>query len=366
LHLAIAPGKQSDIALDAFEKANRLWLHSLRCAFTSSELCISPLPQDRRFIGDEWRAPPFSVLQQSFQLLQQWWHNACVGVPGVSARHEQRVDFYSRQLLDTISPSNFLVTNPQALRRTFEQGGANLINGLTNLVQDLFEIIDPTMAPENRLQVGRTVAVTPGDVVYRNEMIELIRYRPATTDVYAEPILIVPAWIMKYYILDLSPKNSLVRYLVGAGYEVSCISWRNPGKNERDWSLDDYRAKALMSALDFVSGDVRRKVHAAGYCLGGTLLAITAATMARDGDDRLRSISLLASLLDFHEPGEIGLFIDESQISMLEDMMWSLGYLDQRQMAGAFRMLRSRDLLWSRSVVGYLMGERVALNDLMA
>lgn len=366
IHLAIAPGKQAEILLKAIEKWNRLAQHVASCAAGASRPCISPLPHDRRFVSPEWQTPPFSLFQQSFLLAQQWWHNATVGVPGVSEKHGQLVEFWSRQMLDMLAPSNFILGNPQVLRRTIERGGANLVQGWVNLLADMTGATGLGEGDEPSFRPGRDVAVTPGDVVYRNDMIELIRYRPAAPAVRPEPILIVPAWIMKYYILDLSPANSLVRHLVEASYEVFCISWRNPGRAERDWSLDDYRRRGLMAALDVVSGAERRKVHAVGYCLGGTLLAIAAAAMARDDDDRLKSVSLLAALVDFHEPGEIGLFIDESQVSMIEDMMWSLGYLDQRQMAGAFQMLRSRDLLWSRIVRDYLMGERAPVTDLMA
>jgi polyhydroxyalkanoate synthase len=198
-------------------------------------------------------------------------------------------------------------------------------------------------------------------------MMELIRYRPTTRKVKAEPVLIVPAWIMKYYILDLSPANSLIRHLVDQGFEVFCISWRNPRAEHRNWGLDDYRREGVMTAMEVATTGARSgRVHGVGYCLGGTLLSIASAAMARDGDHRLKSLSLFAALVDFDEPGEIGLFIDDAQVAMLDDLMWSDGYLDQRRMAGAFQMLRSQDLLWSRMVRDYLMGEREPINDLMA
>jgi polyhydroxyalkanoate synthase len=370
LHLAAAPGKQQEIVAKGFEKLVRLTVFLGDCAAQkgAGKPCISPLPQDRRFQHSGWSVPPFSAIQQSFLLWQQWWHNATTGVPGVTAKHERLVEFYSRQLLDVLSPSNFLATNPEVLGGTIKDGGANLAAGFDNLIDDLDRVIKgrgPDGVEEFR--PGQEVAVTPGEVVFRNELIELIQYRATTDSVRAESILVVPAWIMKYYILDLSPANSLVRYLVEEGFTVFCISWRNPGAEHRDLGLDDYRQLGVMAALDAVSAIVGgAKIHGVGYCLGGTLLSIAAAAMARDDDDRLQSLSLFAAQVDFEEPGEIGLFIDESQVSLIEDVMWSEGYLDQRRMAGAFQLLRSQDLVWSRLVHEYLMGERRLVNDLAA
>ncbi|MCZ8546235.1 alpha/beta fold hydrolase [Mesorhizobium qingshengii] len=370
VHLAISPGKQYELYVKAIEKSARLATFLASCIERKglSQPCISPLPQDRRFGHSGWQVFPFSAYQQSFLLWQQWWHNATSDVHGVSAKHERLVEFYSRQFLDMLSPSNFVGSNPEVLSKTMGEGGSNLWAGLANLVDDLArQSAGRPAAGTDHFRPGLEVAATPGDVVYRNEFIELIQYRPVTETVKSEPILIVPAWIMKYYILDLSPHNSLIRYLVAQGFTVFCISWRNPGREQREWSIDHYRSHGVMAAIDAIS-DVTSgaKVHAVGYCLGGTLLSIAASAMARDGDDRLKSLSLIAAQIDFEEPGELGLFIDESQVSMLEDLMWSEGFLDQRRMAGTFQMLHSQDLIWSRIVREYLIGERPPMSDLMA
>jgi polyhydroxyalkanoate synthase subunit PhaC len=267
-----------------------------------------------------------------------------------------------------VSPSNFLLTNPEVLRRTLAESGQNLVRGAQYFLEDWERsIAGRRPVGTEAFVVGRDLAVTPGKVVYRNELIELIQYAPVTQKVRPEPVLIVPAWIMKYYILDLSPHNSLVRYLVENGFTVFLISWRNPTAEQRDLGMDDYRHLGVMAALEAITAICgERKVHACGYCLGGTLLTIAAAAMARDGDDRLKSMTLLASETDFTEPGELSLFMGESQVAYLEDMMWEQGYLDTRQMSGAFQLLRSNDLIWSRMVRQYLEGEREPMNDLMA
>ena len=369
VHLANAPGKRAILMEKWARKWTRLAIYASHAAADPGcGPCIEPLPQDRRFGDPAWKQAPFNVISQAFLLQQQWWFNATSDVRGVSPRHERTVEFVMRQILDVFSPSNFPLTNPEVLQRTRDEQGSNLQRGMQYLIEDWQRVAagKKPLGAEN-FAVGEKVAITPGKVVYRNELIELIQYAPATPDVHPQPILIVPAWIMKYYILDLSPENSLVRYLVEHGFTVFMISWCNPTAEQRDLSMEDYRNQGIMAALKVIGAICpEQKIHACGYCLGGTLLSIAASTMARDGDDRLQSLTLLAAETDFTEAGELTLFLDSSQVSYLEDIMWEQGYLDTKQMSGAFQLLRSNDLIWSQGVQQYLKGERSPMSDLMA
>jgi polyhydroxyalkanoate synthase len=369
MHLALSPGKQAELGHKALRKLLRFALYAASgTGQDQSATCIKPLPQDRRFADAAWQQPPFNFIYQSFLLGQQWLHNATTGVRGVSKHHEQVVEFATRQIFDIFSPSNFLPTNPVALQRTISEGGMNLVRGFGNFIEDMQRTLAgrPPVGAED-YRVGETVAVTPGQVVFRNRLIEVIQYAPATETVLAEPVLLVPAWIMKYYILDLSAQNSMVRHLVERGHTVFMISWKNPDYDDRELAFDDYRRLGVMAALDAVSAICpKQKIHGVGYCLGGTLLSVAAAAMARDGDDRLASLTLLAAQTDFSEAGELTLFIDENQVTFLEDMMWQQGYLDTKQMAGAFQLLRSNDLIWSQMMHDYIVGERRGMIDLMA
>lgn len=369
LHLGISPGKRRELFNEAGEAQRRFQAYAMRAAANPDcPGCVEPLAQDHRFVGEAWRKWPFNVLHQGFLLQQEWWQQATNGVRGVSRAHEEQVSFSARQLLDMWSPANFLWTNPEVLRRTAETGGVNLWQGALNWLDDLRRTLTgaPPAGGEDFI-VGRDVGVTPGKIVYRNRLIELIQYSPTTSEVHATPILIVPSWIMKYYILDLSPQNSMVRWLVEQGHTVFMISWKNPGSDDRDLGMEDYRQLGVMAALDAVAAIIPdQQINAVGYCLGGTLLAIAAAVMAREGDERLRSLSLLATLIDFREPGELSLFIGESQLAFLESLMSERGYLAGQQMSGAFQMLNSQDLIWSRRMKEYLLGERSGMFDLMA
>lgn len=368
-HLASAPGKRMELQDKALRKTQRLMAY-LWASVVDPEApaAIEPLPGDNRFDHESWSKPPYKWMAQAFLLQQQWLHNVTHEVPGVTKHHEDVVSFAAKQMLDVLSPSNNPFTNPEVLAKTWATGGMNLVEGWKYFLEDQSRKVTnrPELGTENFIP-GQHVALTPGKVVFRNHLIELIQYTPTTDKVHPEPVLVVPAWIMKYYILDLSPHNSLIGWLVSQGHTVFAISWRNPTASDRDLGMDDYREMGVMAALDQIGTIVpKQKVHGAGYCLGGTLLSIAAAAMAGQGDDRLASLTLMAAQVDFAEPGELALFIDPSQLHFLESMMWNRGYLSADQMAGAFQLLRSNDLVWSRLVREYMMGERAPMIDLMA
>ncbi len=363
VHLLASPAKQWELAQYGLEQ----WFHAWGAGAAASG-DIQPMPQDRRFADPAWQAAPYRWIAQSFLLQERWWQRATTAVPGVSRHHEAMVSFAARQWLDMVAPSNLVSMNPVVQGRTVQEGGANLLRGAAHVLEDAWRsVADLPPAEAQQFEVGRNVAVTPGRVVLRNRLIELIQYEPTTRTVRAEPVLIVPAWIMKYYVLDLSPTNSMVKYLVDQGFTVFMISWKNPDADDRDLGMDDYEHFGVEAAL----GAIRRiapgaRVHAVGYCLGGTLLAMAAAALGRRGDRSLQTVTLMAAQTDFSDPGELALFIDEGQVALLESLMAQRGYLEKRQMAGAFQMLRSNDLIWSYRLTNQLLGERRAMTDLMA
>ena len=370
MHLTQSPRKQAALQQEAMARASDTWTFALRA------LAGAPVPPaedfegdpDRRFGAEPWTQFPFNVYARAYQNTAALMRDAVHDVGGVTEYHEQLLGFAVRMLLDASSPANCLATNPELLALTQSEQGQNLVRGLQHWLDDVKRTVDHAAPPGGEaFEVGQGVAVTPGKVVLRNELIELIQYTPTTKQVHAEPLLIVPAWIMKYYILDLSPRNSLVKYLVDQGHTVFMISWKNPDAGDREVGMDDYVAKGLRAALDAVSAIVpKRKVHAVGYCIGGTLLAITAAALARDRDERLASVSMFAAQTDFSEPGELAFFINPSQLATLEATMHKKGVLESRQMAGAFALLRAQDLVWQPIVDNYLKGQRAPLIDLMA
>jgi polyhydroxyalkanoate synthase len=365
LNVARAPQKQTDIAHTAFKAMLDNFSFAMQA---STGKALAPASTDVRFSNDAWKQWPFNMMARGYLNWAKVMQQATTDVPGLAPRSADLVGFSTRQMLDATSPANHLMSNPELLELTREQSGQNLVNGFQNWLEDVSRTLkhDQPAGTEN-FKVGLNVAVTPGKVIFRNELIELIQYTPATGAVHPEPVLIVPAWIMKYYILDLSPQNSFVRYLVEKGHTVFVISWKNPNETDRNLGMDDYHDKGIRAAVDAVSAIVPdTKIHAVGYCIGGTLLSIAAAAMARDGDDRLASMTLLAAQMDFSEPGELSFFISPSQLAMLEAVMHKAGVLSSDKMGAAFGLLRSNDLLWAPAINTYVKGKREQLNDLMA
>ena len=367
-HLAASPARQAELAASAWHKLGQWTHYAGHSWYGDCPGCVEPAPRDKRFSAPQWRLPPYRQLAQAFLLQERWWAEAGTGVRGVSRHHEEVAAFSVRQWLDMCAPSNFLPTNPQVLAKTLRTGGANLVGGFSNWWRDALTLMgNGNPRGVERFAVGRDVACTPGRVVMRNRLVELIEYQPSTARVYAEPVLIVPSWIMKYYILDLTPQDSMVRYLVGKGHRVFMVSWRNPDAGDRDLGIEDYLQLGVVAALEAVRRRASgRKVHCAGYCLGGTLLAIAAAAPGTGVPDAIATLTLLAAQTDFAEPGELGLFIDESQIAFLENLMAGRGFLDGREMAGAFALINSRDLVWSKLVHEYLMGAETPMTALRA
>ena len=366
LNLATQPPRQTELAHSAYEKLLDSWQFLTRAAAGSP---VPPGHENLGFGDAAWNVWPFNVYARTYANWASWWQQALSPPAAANDPNLARVNFAGRMLLEAASPANFLHTNPELLKRTVAESGHNLIRGLKNWLEDAQRAATGAgRAPgTEHFQVGRDVAITPGKVVYHNRLIELLQYSPQTETVYAEPVLITPAWIMKYYILDLSPRNSLVRYLVEKGHTVFMISWKNPDAADRELSLGDYVKLGFLDALAEVRRLIpQRRVHAVGYCIGGTLLAIAAALLAAGGDSSLASLTLLAAQVDFSEPGELSVFITPSQIAMLEAMMSKSGVLESEQMGAAFAMLRSRDLMWAPAVNQYVRGERPQLNDLMA
>ena len=366
-HLSISPGKRLLLAQSFINKLAALGVFGITSLLNKdAEGPASKI--ERRMSGEAWQKWPFKVFAQAHQVSKDWFAEATMGVDGVRGDHEVVVHAVAEQILDMMSPANFPITNPEVLGAIRKEKGKNLYRGLKLFIKDQFNNVAKKGLPENSdFKVGENLGMTPGKVVFQNDLIELIQYEPVTPKVGAEPVLICPPWIMKYYILDLSPRNSMMKYLTEQGKTVFTISWKNPTEDDRDISFDDYRALGLMAAIDSVEKICpKRKINAVGYCLGGTLLTIAAATMAREGDDRLASISLFAAQADFSEAGDIMRFISPSQISFLEKIMWKQGYLGIENMGGAFSALQASDLIYAGAVNRYFLGNESKPNDLMS
>ncbi|HEX4172690.1 MAG TPA: class I poly(R)-hydroxyalkanoic acid synthase [Acetobacteraceae bacterium] len=339
-----------------------LWQNTARRMMgEQTEAVIDTPSTDRRFKDDAWRENEiFDFIRQSYLLSARYVQDVVRQVDGLDPKTAQKVDFYARQFVDAMSPSNFLLTNPEVLRKTAETGGENLLKGLNNLLADLEQgkgRLHIRMTDMDAFKVGENIGVSPGKVIYQNELMQLIQYAPATETVLKRPLLIAPPWINKFYILDLRPRNSFVRWAVSQGHTVFMISWVNPDERLAEKGFEDYMTDGYLAALDAIEQATgEREVNAIGYCLGGTLLASTLAYMAAKKDDRIKSATFFVTMMDFEEAGELGVFIDEEQLRSLEDKMNKRGYLEGSEMAKTFNMLRANDLIWSFVVNNYLLG----------
>jgi polyhydroxyalkanoate synthase len=365
------PTRLMQAQLSLWQDYLRLWQNTTeRFLGGSSEAVAEPGPGDRRFKDAAWNESTlFDYIKQSYLLTARWLQATVKEVDGLDEKTARKVDFYTRQFVDAMAPSNFVLTNPEVLRTTLETGGENLVNGLKHLLDDLERgkgRLMIKMTDTEAFKVGENIAVTPGKVVYQNDLMQLIQYEPTTETVKRRPLLIIPPWINKYYILDLRPKNSFVKYAVDQGHTVFVVSWVNPDENLARKRFEDYMFEGPLAALDAMKlATGERDANVIGYCLGGTLLASTLAYMSAKGDDRFKSATYFVTMTDFAEAGELSVFIDEEQLGALEDRMRAHGFLEGSDMATTFNMLRANDLIWSFVVNNYLLGKEPFPFDLL-
>lgn len=341
-----------------------------RLAGETAEPVIQPKADDRRFKDDAWSEDAvFDFIKQSYLLASDWMDRQYGDVEGIDGKARDKLKFYTRQWLEAMSPTNFVATNPKVLKATEETKGENLVKGLDHLLTDLEKgqgELRISMTDTSAFELGRNVATTPGKIVYQNELMQLIQYAPSTESVARRPLLIVPPWINKFYILDLQPRNSFIKWAVDQGHTVFVISWVNPGAELADMGFEDYMRLGPLSALDAIEQATgEREVNAIGYCIGGTLTASTLAYMAAKGDDRIKSATFFTTMVDFSEPGELGVFIDDEQLARLDAHMEKHGFLDGQYMSQVFNMMRGNDLIWSFVVNNYLLGREPMAFDLL-
>ncbi|WP_199899431.1 PHA/PHB synthase family protein [Sneathiella glossodoripedis] len=340
-----------------------LWQNAAQAAMGQEvKPVIEPDKSDKRFRSEEWtKNQIFDYIKQSYLLTSKTINDMVAEVDGLSETDHKKVDFYTRQITDAMSPSNFFWSNPDVLKRTYETKGENLIKGLEHLLEDLKNgrgQLNPRMVPDGVFEVGKNIAVTPGKVVFQNDLMQLIQYTPTTEEVYKRPLLITPPWINKFYILDLKQENSFIKWCVDQGYTVFVISWVNPDERHADRTFESYMSEGILAALDAIEATIDEKeVTAIGYCIGGTLMSATLAYLAAIGEDRIKACTFFAAQTDFEEAGDLLLFTDEEQVQMIERKMKAAGFLEGKNMATTFNMLRSNDLIWSFVVNNYLMGK---------
>jgi polyhydroxyalkanoate synthase len=361
--MAADPAVMASVTMNWWVDSMRLWQSSwMKMLGMESQAVAEPAKGDARFKDEDWSKNfLFDYIKQSYLISARHIQQAVASVEGLHPDSEKKVAFFTRQYVDALAPSNFLMTNPQVLRETMASGGQNLVKGLNNLLSDLEKgggELRISMTDEKAFKLGQNVATSPGKVVFQNDLMQLIQYQPVTAEVYKRPLVIIPPWINKYYILDLREKNSFIRWAVAQGHTVFVVSWVNPDASLSQKGFDDYMLEGALGALDAVEKATgERKVNFIGYCLGGTLLGAALAYLTAKGEDRVGAATFFVSLLDFSEPGELGVFIDEEQVKSLERKMNERGYLEGSEMAGTFNMLRANDLMWSFVVNNYLLGK---------
>jgi polyhydroxyalkanoate synthase len=357
------PNRLVQAQVELWQQYMKLWqVTAQRMMGQTVEPVAEPARGDKRFNDPAWKDEVvFDYLKQSYLLTARWLQGTIKEVEGVDDKTARKVDFYTRQFIDAVSPSNFAMTNPQVVKATVESKGENLLKGLQNLLGDLERGKGNLLIRQTDMdafKVGGNVATTPGKVVYQNDIMQLIQYAPSTDEVYEVPLLIVPPWINKFYILDLKPENSFIKWATEQGYTVFVVSWVNPDERLSKMVFEDYMNQGPLAALDAIEKATgQRKASAIGYCIGGTLMAATLAYMAARNDDRIVACTFFTAQVDFSEPGELGVFIDEDQLASVEEMMGKKGYLEGSEMATTFNMLRANDLIWSFVVNNYLMGK---------
>jgi polyhydroxyalkanoate synthase len=362
--MAADPHLMASVAVNLWVDYARLWQAGwMKMMGVEAPAIAAPLKGDGRFKDAEWSSNfLFDYLKQSYLITARHIQGAVAQVEGLPEESEKKVAFFTRQYVDALSPSNFVLTNPQVLRETLASGGENLVRGLNNLLTDLEKgggDLRISMTDEKAFTLGKNVATTPGKVVFQNELMQLIQYEPRTKDVFRRPLVIIPPWINKYYILDLRESNSFIKWALEQGHTVFVLSWVNPDARLAQKGFDDYMVEGPLAALDAVEKITgEREVNFIGYCLGGTLLGATLGYLNEKKQlDRVASATFFVSLLDFAKPGELGVFIDEAQVDSLERKMNERGYLEGSEMAGTFNLLRANDLVWSFVVNNYLLGK---------
>lgn len=365
------PAKLVEAQIGLWQDYLSLWqVTTRRMLGETTQPVAEPDKADRRFKDEAWQDNEvFDFIKQSYLLTARWVQGLVQGVEGLDEHTAKKVDFYTRQFVDAMAPSNFVATNPEVLRATLESGGENLMKGLNNLLDDLERgkgRLSIRMTDLDAFKIGENIATTPGKVVFQNDLVQLLQYAPTTETVAKAPLMIIPPWINKYYILDLRPKNSFIRFAVEQGHTVFVLSWVNPAPELATKSFEDYMVEGPLAALEAIEKATgERRANVIGYCLGGTLLASTLAYMAAKGDDRVISATYFTTMTDFRDGGELSVFIDEAQLQYLEEKMREKGYLDGAEMANTFNMLRANDLIWSFVVNNYLLGKEPFPFDLL-